>query len=197
MAMLLHPPGEPSHFVMVSSIRALQLPLWTNQTRLQQLSLGISRLPRRETLPLPVGTAPQPRVSRTSGSSARPAHPCEPSSDFPLKRCPPVVAESITPSRRCEPSLIELLSLCRLTSAVAEHRRSVRPSRRTQGSRNPLRALAAREDIRQDLMGDRGNAALEEESRLQAEKSKRSFILFLKIVILSLNWFCGTVHIKR
>nr|XP_057904295.1 supervillin [Doryrhamphus excisus] len=40
-----------------------------------------------------------------------------------------------------------------LTSTVAEHRRAVRPSRRTQGSRNPLRALAAREDIRQDFMG--------------------------------------------
>ncbi|XP_065124619.1 supervillin isoform X2 [Paramisgurnus dabryanus] len=39
-----------------------------------------------------------------------------------------------------------------LSSAVAEHRRSVRPSRRTQGSRNPLRALAAREDIQQDFM---------------------------------------------
>ncbi|XP_029946101.1 supervillin-like isoform X2 [Salarias fasciatus] len=49
-----------------------------------------------------------------------------------------------------------------LTSTVAEHRRSVRPSRRTQGSRNPLRALAAREDIRQDFMGERVNAAAEE-----------------------------------
>ncbi|XP_067274939.1 supervillin isoform X2 [Pseudorasbora parva] len=39
-----------------------------------------------------------------------------------------------------------------LSSAVAEHRRSVRPSRRTQGSRNPLRALAARADIQQDFM---------------------------------------------
>ncbi|CAG07251.1 unnamed protein product, partial [Tetraodon nigroviridis] len=55
----------------------------------------------------------------------------------------------------------------RLTSAVAEHRRSVRPSRRTQGSRNPLRALAAREDITQDYMG----AASEE--RIQAQKSRR------------------------
>uniref|UniRef100_UPI0037E86EEB supervillin n=1 Tax=Semicossyphus pulcher TaxID=241346 RepID=UPI0037E86EEB len=60
-----------------------------------------------------------------------------------------------------------------LTSAVAEHRRSVRPSRRTQGSRNPLRALAAREDVRQDYMGERVNAASEE--RMQAEnKSKNS-----------------------
>ncbi|KAK5624274.1 hypothetical protein CRENBAI_000093 [Crenichthys baileyi] len=56
-----------------------------------------------------------------------------------------------------------------LSSAVAEHRRAVRPSRRTQGSRNPLRALAAREDIRQDYMGDRDNNAAEE--RGQAEKN--------------------------
>ncbi|XP_069021347.1 supervillin isoform X2 [Embiotoca jacksoni] len=55
-----------------------------------------------------------------------------------------------------------------LTSAVAEHRRAVRPSRRTQGSRNPLRALAAREDIRQDYMGERVNTAAEETG--QAEK---------------------------
>lgn len=59
---------------------------------------------------------------------------------------------------------------CRLTSAVAEHRRSVRPSRRTQGSRNPLRALAAREDVRQDYMGERVNATSEE--RIQAENSE-------------------------
>ncbi|XP_039973219.1 supervillin isoform X2 [Xiphias gladius] len=60
-----------------------------------------------------------------------------------------------------------------LTSAVAEHRRSVRPSRRTQGSRNPLRALAAREDIRQDYMGETVNTAAGE--RVQAgKKSKNS-----------------------
>ncbi|XP_017161930.1 supervillin isoform X3 [Poecilia reticulata] len=56
-----------------------------------------------------------------------------------------------------------------LSSAVTEHRRAVRPSRRTQGSRNPLRALAAREDIRQDYMGERDNSAAEE--RGQAEKN--------------------------
>ncbi|XP_028268487.1 supervillin isoform X2 [Parambassis ranga] len=60
-----------------------------------------------------------------------------------------------------------------LTSAVAEHRRAVRPSRRTQGSRNPLRALAAREDIRQDYyMGERVNTAAEE--RIQAEKKSKN-----------------------
>ncbi|XP_036445253.1 supervillin isoform X4 [Colossoma macropomum] len=51
----------------------------------------------------------------------------------------------------------DLSTLCQtnthiLSSAVAEHRRSVRPSRRTQGSRNPLRALAARNDVLQDFM---------------------------------------------
>ncbi|KAL7860699.1 hypothetical protein AOLI_G00170480 [Acnodon oligacanthus] len=51
----------------------------------------------------------------------------------------------------------DLSTLCQtnahiLSSAIAEHRRSVRPSRRTQGSRNPLRALAARNDVLQDFM---------------------------------------------
>ncbi|KAM4598323.1 supervillin [Polymixia lowei] len=57
-----------------------------------------------------------------------------------------------------------------LSSAVAEHRRAVRPSRRTQGSRNPLRALAAREDVSQDYMGERLNPAAEDSNRAQAEK---------------------------
>ncbi|XP_017274885.1 supervillin isoform X2 [Kryptolebias marmoratus] len=60
-----------------------------------------------------------------------------------------------------------------LSSAVAEHRRSVRPSRRTQGSRNPLRALAAREDILQDYMGDRVNTAAEERGQ-EERKCKNS-----------------------
>ncbi|XP_071324857.1 supervillin isoform X3 [Trachinotus anak] len=62
-----------------------------------------------------------------------------------------------------------------LTSAVAEHRRSVRPSRRTQGSRNPLRALAAREDITQDYMGERVNTAAEEQIQTE-KKSKNSSV---------------------
>lgn len=66
---------------------------------------------------------------------------------------------------------------CRLTSSVAEHRRSVRPSRRTQGSRNPLRALAAREDIMQDYMGETVNNTAAEESS-QAEKSEREYFHF-------------------
>ncbi|KAK7901936.1 hypothetical protein WMY93_018705 [Mugilogobius chulae] len=55
-----------------------------------------------------------------------------------------------------------------LTSAVAQHRRSVRPSRRTQGSRNPLRALAAREDLQPDFMGEAA------EERLQAQQKSKN-----------------------
>ncbi|XP_031427263.1 supervillin isoform X3 [Clupea harengus] len=53
-----------------------------------------------------------------------------------------------------------------LSSAVAEHRRSVRPSRRTQGSRNPLRALAARDDVREDFNEPQDNGATVERNRM-------------------------------
>ncbi|XP_056262421.1 supervillin isoform X3 [Pseudoliparis swirei] len=64
-----------------------------------------------------------------------------------------------------------------LTSSVAQHRRSVRPSRRTQGSRNPLRALAAREDIRQDYMGERDDSPAAEESSQAEKKAKNSSVV--------------------
>ncbi len=60
----------------------------------------------------------------------------------------------------------------RLTSAVAEHKRAVRPARRNQGSRNPLRALAARNDIRQVYTEQRLNVASLETKRIQVERSK-------------------------
>lgn len=62
--------------------------------------------------------------------------------------------------------------VCRLTSAVAEHKRAVRPTRRNQGSRNPLRALAARNDIRQVYTEQRLNVATVETKRIQVERSK-------------------------
>ncbi|KAJ8344855.1 hypothetical protein SKAU_G00290480 [Synaphobranchus kaupii] len=43
----------------------------------------------------------------------------------------------------------------KLTSSVADHKRAVRPTRKTQGSRNPLRVLAARADIRQEYTEQR------------------------------------------
>ncbi|KAM4715273.1 supervillin-like isoform 1-T3 [Anableps anableps] len=58
----------------------------------------------------------------------------------------------------------------KLTSAVAEHKRSVRPTRRNQGSRNPLRALAARNDIRQVYTEQRLNVASVETKRIQVER---------------------------
>ena len=61
-----------------------------------------------------------------------------------------------------------------LSSAVTEHRRAVRPSRRSQGSRNPLRALAARADVNQDHMGDHGdpNGTPDESAAATAQKSE-------------------------
>lgn len=64
----------------------------------------------------------------------------------------------------------------RLTSAVEEHKRAVRPARRNQGSRNPLRALAARNDIRQVYTEQRLNIATVETKRIQVERSKMSQI---------------------
>uniref|UniRef100_A0A3Q3KBB3 HP domain-containing protein n=1 Tax=Monopterus albus TaxID=43700 RepID=A0A3Q3KBB3_MONAL len=58
----------------------------------------------------------------------------------------------------------------KLTSAVAEHRRAVRPARRNQGSKNPLRALAARNDIRQVYTEQRLNVATVETKRIQVER---------------------------
>lgn len=67
----------------------------------------------------------------------------------------------------CEKIQVNALFVFSLSSAVAEHRRSVRPSRRTQGSRNPLRALAAREDIQQDFMQSEENSEMENNTGLQ------------------------------
>nr|XP_015832064.2 supervillin isoform X1 [Nothobranchius furzeri] len=58
----------------------------------------------------------------------------------------------------------------KLTSAVAEHKRAVRPARRNQGSRNPLKALAARNDIRQVYTEQRLNVASVETKRIQVER---------------------------
>ncbi|XP_041671326.1 supervillin isoform X2 [Cheilinus undulatus] len=58
----------------------------------------------------------------------------------------------------------------KLDSAVAEHKRAVRPVRRNQGSRNPLRALAARNDLRQVYTEQRLNVATVETKRIQVER---------------------------
>uniref|UniRef100_A0A8C6SM77 Supervillin d n=1 Tax=Neogobius melanostomus TaxID=47308 RepID=A0A8C6SM77_9GOBI len=57
-----------------------------------------------------------------------------------------------------------------LTSSVTEHKRAVRPNRRKKASRNPLKTLAARNDIRQGYTEQRLNVASLETKRIQGEK---------------------------
>ncbi|XP_051995703.1 supervillin-like isoform X4 [Xyrauchen texanus] len=89
----------------------------------------------------------------------------------------------------------DLSTLCQtntpiLSSAVAEHRRSVRPSRRTQGSRNPLRALAAREDIQQDFMQPEvhsemeTNRAMKNPNCTSSEKVSRPTVPYNKLMLI-------------
>lgn len=58
----------------------------------------------------------------------------------------------------------------KLTSTVTEHKRAVRPTRKTRASRNPLKALAAREDIRQEYTEQRLNVGVLESKRIQVER---------------------------
>lgn len=60
----------------------------------------------------------------------------------------------------------------RLTSSVAEHKRAVRPKRRVQASKNPLKMLAAREDLLQEYTEQRLNVAFMESKRMKVEKSE-------------------------
>uniref|UniRef100_A0A1D5RBR1 Supervillin n=1 Tax=Macaca mulatta TaxID=9544 RepID=A0A1D5RBR1_MACMU len=58
----------------------------------------------------------------------------------------------------------------KLTSSVAEHKRAVRPKRRVQASKNPLKMLAAREDLLQEYTEQRLNVAFMESKRIKVEK---------------------------
>ncbi|XP_043365463.1 supervillin isoform X10 [Dermochelys coriacea] len=58
----------------------------------------------------------------------------------------------------------------KLISSVAEHKRAVRPTRRAQASRNPLKLLAAREDILHEYTEQRLNIAFMESKRMKVEK---------------------------
>ncbi|XP_068604471.1 supervillin-like [Brachionichthys hirsutus] len=60
----------------------------------------------------------------------------------------------------------------KLPSAMVQHKRSVRPSRNVQSSRNPLKMLAAREDIRHEYTEQRLNVAQLETKRMKAEKNE-------------------------
>ncbi|XP_039646219.1 supervillin a isoform X11 [Perca fluviatilis] len=62
----------------------------------------------------------------------------------------------------------------RLTSEMVQHRRAVRPTRNVQSSRNPLKMLAAREDIRHEYTEQRLNIGLLESKRMKAEKMNKN-----------------------
>ncbi|XP_030630844.1 supervillin a [Chanos chanos] len=62
----------------------------------------------------------------------------------------------------------------KLTSAMVEHKRAVRPARNVQSSRNPLKMLAAREDIRHEYTEQRLNVGLLESKRMKQEKMSKN-----------------------
>ncbi|XP_055520995.1 supervillin a [Leucoraja erinacea] len=64
--------------------------------------------------------------------------------------------------------------LPKLTSAVAEHKRAMKPTRKVQSSRNPLKMLAARDDIRQEYTEQRLNIAFMESKRMRVEKMSKN-----------------------
>ena len=68
--------------------------------------------------------------------------------------------------------ILHLWPLLRLTSEMVQHKRAVRPARNVQASRNPLKMLAAREDIRHEYTEQRLNIGLLESKRMKAEKSE-------------------------
>lgn len=56
---------------------------------------------------------------------------------------------------------------------MVQHKRAVRPTRNVPASKNPLKMLAAREDIRHEYTEQRLNVGLLESRRMKAEKSER------------------------
>lgn len=58
----------------------------------------------------------------------------------------------------------------KLTSEMVQHKRAVRPARNLQPSRNPLKLLAAREDIRHEYTEQRLNIGMVESKRINQEK---------------------------
>lgn len=55
---------------------------------------------------------------------------------------------------------------------MVQHKRAVRPKRKVQASRNPLKSLAAREDIRHEYTEQRLNIGQLESKRIKAERSE-------------------------
>uniref|UniRef100_A0A3B4B372 HP domain-containing protein n=1 Tax=Periophthalmus magnuspinnatus TaxID=409849 RepID=A0A3B4B372_9GOBI len=70
---------------------------------------------------------------------------------------------------------LKILCFCfRLTSEMVQHKRSVRPARNVQASRNPLKTLASREDLRHEYTESRLNVGLLESKRIKEEKMNKN-----------------------
>lgn len=77
-----------------------------------------------------------------------------------------ICMDSYTNAYKC--NLFDL----RLASAMVHHKRAIRPSRNVQASRNPLKILAARQDIRHEYTEQRLNIGILESKRIKQEKSE-------------------------
>ncbi|KAL4659270.1 supervillin-like [Arapaima gigas] len=87
-----------------------------------------------------------------------------------------VITSSVSVNTEHDFGAIFQSSTPKLISAVAEHRRSVRPTRKVQASRNPLKALAARDDLRQEYVEQLPNVeqtGLEPDNTLAAPTSEK------------------------
>ncbi|XP_046732438.1 supervillin isoform X16 [Silurus meridionalis] len=62
----------------------------------------------------------------------------------------------------------------KLASAMVHHKRAIRPLRNVQASRNPLKILAARDDIRHEYTEQRLNIGILESKRVKQEKISKS-----------------------
>ncbi|XP_057680143.1 supervillin isoform X3 [Corythoichthys intestinalis] len=62
----------------------------------------------------------------------------------------------------------------KLLSDMVQHKRAVRPTRNVQASKNPLKMLAARDDIRHEYIEQRLNVGLLESRRMKAEKMNKN-----------------------
>ncbi|KAG9350075.1 hypothetical protein JZ751_026428 [Albula glossodonta] len=97
----------------------------------------------------------------------------------------------------CKP-LPPLACVSRLTSAVAQHKRAVRPTRKNQASRNPLRVLAARDDIRKEYTEQRLNVATVETKRIQVERmAKHSNLADVALAGLASKENFRNVHLRN
>ncbi|XP_036842368.1 supervillin isoform X2 [Oncorhynchus mykiss] len=75
----------------------------------------------------------------------------------------------------------------KLISALAQHKRAVRPSRNVQSSKNPLKMLAAREDIRHEYTEQRLNIGLIESKRMRDEKLNTSTQMYSDAALAGLS----------